>query len=413
MIEFKLTLLKTKPLRNGEYPIYLRLTKDRIARYVSTKESCKIEEWDDDKSKVKANNRNHKQINASIGGVYTKIKNYYDNSLTKDEQDTITTQQLIKAVTIKNTNKNARTNFFEIIENKENELIEAGKIGTAKWLHDTRNSMLKFHHSHKLDLRDINVEWLKKYELFLKKNNCVDSGIAVRMRAIRSVYNKAIKDANIKISYEFYPFKDYQISKLKGEKKIRAISVEEINLIKNLDTAEYPHLQLTKDLFLFSYYTGGMNYIDMAKLIWNNIYRHNDEERIEYVRSKTKGKFNFVLIEPAKEILEYYKIRKTNTNYIFPILLHENLTPKQIAYRKHKTLTKFNKDLKEIGLICNIDFDLTSYVARHSFASNLKYKNISTDVISEALGHQNIKVTQTYLKRFENVVIDDALKTLV
>lgn len=64
-------------------------------------------------------------------------------------------------------------------------------------------------------------------------------------------------------------------------------------------------------------------------------------------------------------------------------------------------------------MICKIDFDLTSYVARHSFASNLKHKNISTDVISEALGHQNIKVTQSYLKRFENVVIDDALKVLI
>jgi integrase len=362
---------------------------------------------------VNAKNKFYKSINASIESLFSKIKNYYDNALTIEEKEKISINQLINSVVTEKTLSKSTTNFFEIIENKENELIEAGKIGTAKWLHDTRNSMLKFHPSHKLDLRDINVEWLKKYELFLKKNNCMDSGIAVRMRAIRSIYNKAIKDKNIKISYELYPFKEYQISKLKGEKKIRAISLDEINSIKKLDTTEYPHLQLTKDLFLFSYYTGGMNYIDVAKLTWNNIYRHNDEERIEYVRSKTKGKFDFKLIEPAKEILNYYRNKKTNTNYIFPILLHENLTPKQIADRKHKMLTKFNKDLKEIGLICNIDFDLTSYVARHSFASNLKQKNVATDIISEAMGHQNIKVTQVYLKRFENEVIDEALETLV
>lgn len=257
-------------------------------------------EWNENKNRVNAKNKFYKKINANIESIFSRLKNYYDNTLTLEEKEKISINQLIKAAVVNHTHKNEQTNFFEIIETKEKELIETGKIGTAKWLHDTRNSMLKFHTSNKLDLRDINVEWLTQYELFLKKNNCLDSGIAVRMRAIRSIYNKAIKDQNIKINYELYPFKDYQISKLKGEKKIRAIGTEEINSIKELDTTNYPHLKLTKDIFLFSYYTGGMNYIDMAKLTWNNIYRHNNDERIEYVRSKTKGKVNFVLIEPAK-----------------------------------------------------------------------------------------------------------------
>ena len=89
------------------------------------------------------------------------------------------------------------------------------------------------------------------------------------------------------------------------------------------------------------------------------------------------------------------------------------MTPIQIEYRKDKVLKKFNKDLKRIGAVCGIEAKITSYVARHSFATNLKQKGVSTDVISEAMGHQNIAITQTYLKELENSVIDDAVDKLL
>jgi len=118
------------------------------------------------------------------------------------------------------------------------------------------------------------------------------------------------------------------------------------------------------------------------------------------------------LTEPAKRILDQYKKNAQITGYLFPILLQQNLTIKQQTYRKHKTLSQFNRNLKEIGRLCNIEFDLTSYVARHSFATHLKHKNTPTDIISEALGHQNLNVTQTYLSRFGNEVIDNALESV-
>jgi integrase/recombinase XerD len=88
------------------------------------------------------------------------------------------------------------------------------------------------------------------------------------------------------------------------------------------------------------------------------------------------------------------------------------LTPLQIQNRKHKTISRLNKDLKEIGRLCDIDFDLTSYVARHSFASNLKEMGVATDIISEAMGHKNLTITQTYLNKLKNDVIDNAMNEL-
>jgi site-specific recombinase XerD len=85
----------------------------------------------------------------------------------------------------------------------------------------------------------------------------------------------------------------------------------------------------------------------------------------------------------------------------------------QIFNRKHKCLSKLNKDLKIIASLCNINFDLTSYSARHSFASNLKQLGVATDQISEAMNHKDIKVTQVYLKKFENETIDNLMDKLL
>ena len=98
---------------------------------------------------------------------------------------------------------------------------------------------------------------------------------------------------------------------------------------------------------------------------------------------------------------------------VFPILLKENLTHPQIENRKNKVLKQFNYALKEIGKLANIQKPITTYVARHSFATCLKQKGISTDIISESLGHQNLAITQAYLKDFENSILDEASLVLL
>ncbi|MDT0651861.1 tyrosine-type recombinase/integrase, partial [Autumnicola edwardsiae] len=144
-------------------------------------------------------------------------------------------------------------------------------------------------------------------------------------------------------------------------------------------------------------------------LEWKNV----TEDRIFYTRSKTKGNFTIKILPPVREILDYYKEMSLDTKYVFPILLSDNLTNAQVANRKHKTLQRYNKELKEIAQICNIDKPLTSYVARHSYANCLKQKGVATDVISESMGHQNLAITQAYLKELDNSVLDDASELLL
>ena len=115
--------------------------------------------------------------------------------------------------------------------------------------------------------------------------------------------------------------------------------------------------------------------------------------------------------DKAIEIIEKY--RNAYNSFLFPILSHLHYTEQQRANRVHKFITKVNCKLKEIGKELQIPIDLTTYVARHSFATVLKRAGVNTSLICESLGHSSEKVTQIYLDSFENSQIDEALKNLL
>jgi integrase len=163
---------------------------------------------------------------------------------------------------------------------------------------------------------------------------------------------------------------------------------------------------------MFSYYGQGINFIDIAQLQWKNIV----QDRIEYTRAKTGKIIQFKLLPPAKAIIEHYRPLTGNhpDHYIFPILNRlKHVTPLQIDNRVAKVLKRVNSELKEIARLAQIDANLTTYVARHTYATVLKKSGIPTAVISEALGHRSEFITQTYLKNFENEVVDLANECLL
>jgi integrase len=187
------------------------------------------------------------------------------------------------------------------------------------------------------------------------------------------------------------------------------LDFDQVTKIVNFNVAKYPHLGDARNYFVFSFYTRGMNYTDMMVLKWEDV----DLTTISYIRNKTKGRFIITILPPVQEILNYYKQNALPTKYVFPILLKNGLTPAQIDHRKKKALAKYNRDLKEMAKLCGINRSLSSYVARHSFANCLKQKGVATDIISESLGHQNLIVTQAYLKELDNSVLDEAVEILL
>jgi integrase len=196
---------------------------------------------------------------------------------------------------------------------------------------------------------------------------------------------------------------------LKGKGLKKALSLDDVHKIIKLDLSGHPRLINARNYFVFSFYTRGMNFADMMKLQWKNVI----DDKIYYTRSKTRTNFQIKILPPVQEILNYYRNMISNTSYVFPILLRDEMTPAQLENRKKKTLKQYNKDLKEVAALCGINKSLSSYVARHSYANSLKQKGISTDIISESMGHQNIAITQAYLKELDNSLIDEAMEVLL
>jgi len=178
----------------------------------------------------------------------------------------------------------------------------------------------------------------------------------------------------------------------------------------NLDS-ERKYIQLSKDLYVFSYLCGGINFTDMANLKYSNIAAG----KLFYIRQKTGKKISIPINTEAMQIVsKYLKDDVCPTDYVFPILdKSKHITEQQKYNRKHKVLGQVDKCLKTVSNIAGINVNLTSYVARHSFATVLKRSGVNIALISEALGHSDLATTQIYLDSFENEQIDAAMTNLL
>ena len=209
------------------------------------------------------------------------------------------------------------------------------------------------------------------------------------------------------VKSENYPFKKFKVSKLYQDTAKRALSKEEVLSIINypiIGTDYYTKLAI--NLFTFSYFMGGINFVDMAYLTENNIIKN----RLIYHRRKTGKLINLPMQQKAYMVLKEYE--KSNEPYLFPVLSTKHKTEQQRLNRLHKVITKVNKTLRVIGEELHIPIKLTTYVARHSYATVLKRAGVATSIISESLGHSSEKVTQIYLDGFENSQIDKAMENL-
>jgi site-specific recombinase XerD len=290
------------------------------------------------------------------------------------------------------------------------------KVGNAGIYRTVKNSLWKFRPNKKLRFSDIDFRFLSNYETHLYKNNLTGNGISLYMRTIRATYNKAIK-FNV-TDPSFYPFSNqsnpngYKISELETDTQKRAISLTEIRIIEITETLPLTSLHDAKQYFLFSFYTRGMNFTDMSNLKQSNIQGN----RINYTRAKTRHKQRFVveIMKPVKDILSYFETHPEKGNYLLPVLNDKVYkTPKQQKTRIQTVLKLVNRKLKDLAELAGIEAGLTTYVARHSWATIQKEMGTPTAAIGDGLGHTNSETTERYLRKFENTYLDDINRKLL
>ena len=390
-------LFKSKTLANGEHPLMIRVCKDNKKKYKSLGISIHPQFWDFDKNKPRKNCPNKEQIQTLISD---NIKDLSGSILDfKTENKEFTATKVIERVKEPSLKKTVE----QLFDSEINRLQGEGRLKYASTYKELKASLLNFNMHLDIYFSEIDINWLKRYEAYLRTKGLADNSIGVRFRTLRTLFNKAISENIIKSDY--YPFKAYKVSKLRKGTVKRAITKADIELIIN-HKVESDYSQLAIDLFYFSYLSGGINFVDMAYLTYDNIV----DKRLIYIRKKTKKLIKLPIQDKAMDIVKKYKL---NNSYIFPILSEFHKTDIQKANRVHKVLGKINKYLKAVGEELGLPIDLTTYVARHTYATVLKRSGVNTSIISESLGHSSEKVTQIYLDSFENSQIDEAMKNLL
>jgi integrase len=400
MASVRVLLYTQKTLKNGEHPIVIQLIKDRKVKKI-TIGSCLPELWNFKQQLPKQRHPQYRELEILIEKKISEAKSMLF-SLTSEKQN-FTLNDFEKKFTSKSDYKTVFQYLDELVEN----LVKAKKIGNAKVYKELKRIIFRFRNGKDLDFTDVDVIFLKKLEQDCRERNMTEVAISNYFRTLRALFNRAIEDRIAK--KVDYPFEEFKVSKFNTATEKRAITNDDIQKIINLELSIESKLYDTQQIFIFSYYTWGMNLADISILEWTNL----TNDLLKYERAKNGRLYSIQLIPKAIRIIEHYRQFRYD-DYIFPILYKKrHQTPISKHNRFKKVNREINKNLKEIALLAGIDTDITFYVARHTFATVLKRKGVSTAIISEMMGHNSEKTTQIYLDSFENQTLYDASKLLV
>ncbi len=440
----KITYRTAKTLKDGSHPFWLRITKDRKSTFVATGLSLNPRYWNSGKTGYREAVRKsypEPYRNNLITALEGWEKKYSDAAQTLAVADETHDAKEVATRAIEG-RKQARKSMLlafmgELIANME----QTGRVGNSLVYKDLKNQLADFikqNDAHSDDIRftGVTVKFLNAFEHHMSAKGVADTTLSNRFRTLRAVLNKAIGEGLADV--KDYPFTrnvsdkhKFSVGKFDTTTRKRAISREDVRKIETFvptssatgafaeirNRIEVERQQRAKDLFLFSFYCGGINFVDMGQLRYKDIFTESDgHTRLTYERQKTGGKFSIRLLAPAVVIINQYRPLTYNgpDSYVFGILnANTHKTPTQIKNRLKKIIGQVNADLKSIGEQVRISAPLTTYVARHSQASSLRMAGVADAVIGQMMGHKNAAVTAVYLDSFASETVDAAFDALL
>lgn len=284
--------------------------------------------------------------------------------------------------------------FCRYMESVILRLRQANHIGTANNYRAALNSLKRFCNNDDIWLESINCTMMEDYQSYLKQAGLAPNSISFHMRILRAVYNRAVND---NLTNDYKPFRNVFTGMEKTHK--RAISLSDIRRIKNLDLSKNPNIEFARDIFMFLFYCRGMSFIDAAFLRKSDI-KHGT---LSYRRHKTGRLLHVKVVSQIRELIKRYSA--ANSSFLLPIITN----PTTDTRKQYETaLRRTNNALKTVAHMARLQIPLTTYVTRHAWATIAKSKNISVNVISDALGHDSISTTQIYLASIDASTIDRA-----
>ena len=312
-----------------------------------------------------------------------------------------------------------KANVFDAFKYAIDDNRSHGRIGNADNYQNSLNSLKKFNSTLKtknnnvLLFTEITPDWLQRYEEFMKNNGKSTTTVSMYLRALRAIFNTAITNGDI--SNKIYPFgkekTKYKIAKVRKVKK----SLKQEELKKLFEATGSPEQIRAKDFFFFSYNCSGMNFKDIANLSYGQV----DGNRLKFFRKKTENtaseqtEISVYLTPFAHDVIKRYGNENNGANTLIFNIITKDMSPVD----KQKAIKNFtrsvNQGLKKLAKKVKIDENISTYYARHSFSTNAIRSGASMELVSEQLGHADLKTTQNYFSGFEDDSIEDLTKKLM
>lgn len=384
-MKLKKIIRNGKTNQNGESTIYFRLTINRKSSYLST--GCYINPnlWDVKLGKVKFKATSAKEINQLLSSLESKLTAHIYACIERNINATA-------ASIIKNYKSDIGESFNSIAHSFIEQYSATNKIGTRDKVKSIVKKVNTFNGGNDTLLSEITYQYLLDYEKYCRTVlGNKDSTIANNMKFIRQVINRAIKLG--KFEQVNNPFAFYIIREPRSARTF--LTKSELTSIKNLDLTNNKNLSKCKDVFLFACYCGGLRISDVIMLEWSSV----ENKSISITTRKTGQQISLPMNETAYNIINSY--RGLNDKYVFNYVDDAIIATRdyiEIDNIISRVTASYNKYLKRIGQLANITKNLSSHVARHTFATISLSKGIPIEVVQKILGHSNIRETQIYAK---------------
>lgn len=290
------------------------------------------------------------------------------------------------------------TTFFRFFEEQIDKQRKEGNQRTQETYKAALAKFQRFLKGNDILPNQLTSDLMEAYQAFLRGQRLSMNTVSFYMRILRAVYNRAVEQGLVADSH---PFRHVYTGIAKTSK--RAVSMEEMRALSSL-TMKEPRLQFARDMFLFSFYTRGMSFVDMAYLKKTDIRNGI----MTYKRHKTGQYLTIRWEEKMQDIVDRYTC--SSSEYLLP-LIHTSNGKERNQYRNIQS--QINHDLKEIGKRAGISQALSMYCARHSWASIARQLKVPIEVISRGMGHTNQKTTEIYLKSIDIMAIDQANRRIM
>lgn len=388
--------LDTRRKDTKTFPLIFRLTHNRKTTSIGTGHQLVVSDWDQKRHQIKPSFKGTESP-ARLNNLLQKRMAYMVDMITQLEDNNKLKYMSVSDLRTHITRSSNKVTFYQFTEQQIQDMLKSKRVGNARVYKHTLNAVKNFRKSKDFTFDELNLDFLNRFEKHhLGKGNKL-GGLSVYLRTIRAINRKAIK-AGI-ADNEGYAFNDYIIRSGKPEK--RALPINAIRKIAELELDENTALFRDRNIFMMSFLLNGMSFVDMAHLKLSNIV----DGRIKYSRKKTDEPYNIKVHHQLKPFLTFFTKGKEKSDYLLNIIKSDIPIDSynQIVWARKR----FNDNLKKLAELAGIEENITSYAARHSFASGANDMGIPLTAISQMLGHKRISTTQAYLANLRKSKMDE------